>query len=186
MRARAERGFTLVEVMIVIAVIGIMTGLMAPSLLGALPGMRASGAARDVLSDMRLARTMAVDKGVPAIVDFDAPASTHYRVYLDRDGDGTYTTGTDTMIREVTLTDEYKGVALKSNDGSAPADGVDLDGVGSNSITFRTNGSANGSGAAYVMPAADAGGRSDRNRRVRVVAATGNVRIENFDGSNWE
>ena len=181
-----NRGFTLVEVMIVIAIIGVMVGLVTPSLLGAIPGMRASGAAREILFDLRLARTLAIEKGVRAVVEFDAPSSTHYRLFQDNNADGAYTAGTDTLVKEVTLVDRYKAIALKSNDGTAPADGVDLDGAGSNSITFRTNGSASGSGAVYVMPSTDAGTRNDRNLRVRVISSTGNVRTETYDGSIWQ
>ena len=182
-----QQGFTLVEVLIVIAIIAIMSGVVAPSLLGAIPGIRVSGAARDVLSDFRMARTLAVDRGFPVIVEFDAPSNTHYRMYVDRNRDGSYTSGTDTLVKEVTLTNEYKSIILKSNDGAAPADGVDLDGTGGDSIAFQPNGSASGTGAVYLMPSRDSGGsRNDRNRRVWVVAATGNVRIENYNGSVWQ
>jgi prepilin-type N-terminal cleavage/methylation domain-containing protein len=185
MRRRGVEGFTLVELMIVLAILAILGTVATPNLLSAVPGIRTAGASRQVLADFRLARTLAIDKGVPAVVEFDDPAAGHYRVFLDQDGDTAYTAGTDTWLREANLGDQYKGVVLKSNDAAAPADGVDLDGADANVIVFRLNGTASGSGAVYLMPGQDAGTRSDRNRRVRVIRATGNVQIENYDGSNW-
>jgi prepilin-type N-terminal cleavage/methylation domain-containing protein len=185
MRREPDNAFTVIELMITLTIIAIILGLGAPSLLNALPGLRVSGAARQVLADMRLARVRAVERGTPMGVEFDAPGSSHYLLYRDDDGNDAYSV-TDESIKQVTLTDEYENVALKSNDGSAPADGVDLDGAGANGVVFRTNGSASGSGSVYLMPVNDAVTNHDRNRRVRVVAPTGNVRIESYDGTVWE
>jgi len=186
-----DAGFTLVEVMIVVAIVAILATIGTPALLNAMPGMRASGAARQVLSDFRLARTLAVERGVDAGISFDAPSATHYFIYMDNDDDGTFSAGDET-VKETTLTDEYKAVAFKSNDSSAPTDGVDLDGAGGNSISFEPRGSATGSGSVYLMPSGDVGlgsgaaNYSDRNFRVRIISATGNTQLQTWDGSSWE
>ncbi len=184
-------GFTLVEAMIVIAIIGILLGIGAPALLGALPGFRSSGAAREVLMDLRRARTKSVETGEPVVVEFGvngagASAAGTYVVAIDRPNGGTppngdYDAGVDTLLREVTLSDEYNGVAFGSSAAST-ADGVEL---ADNRVTFRPNGSASGSGEVYLMPGTDTGGRTDRNRRVRLQAATGNLRLESYDGG-WQ
>lgn len=187
MRTAARNGFSLVETMIVLAIVGLMVGIVAPSLLGALPGMRASGAARQVLSDFRYARTYAVDKGFPVVVEFTAPPTAQYQLFQDRNANQVYNSGTDVLLKQETLTTSYTGITLKSNLSGTPSDGVDLDGSGGNVVGFNTNGTASGSGAVYLMPATDAGtSRNDRNRRVRVVQATGTVVIESPSGSNWQ
>jgi len=189
-----NQGFTLVELVIVIAIIGVMLGLGAPALLGALPGMRASGAARELLADVRQARTLAVEKGVDVLVKFNVdksnnPAAGTYIVAVDVTDNGDFDPGTDELVAERTLGDTYEGLAFSTSDPAAGAatvaTGVDLG--GGSIIVFEPRGSTTASGSVYLMPAADAGGRTDRNRRVTVVTtATGNARIERLEGGIWQ
>ena len=187
MRTRAERGFSLVELMITIAIIGLAAGVVTPALLSSLPAMRTSAAAREVLSDCRYARTYAVEKGLSVVLDFDSAPTPHYRLFQDKNANNTYESATDTMLKQVDLTASYSGITLKSSVSGTPSDGVDLNGAGANWVRFNTNGTANSSGSVYVMPSADAGTtRTDRNRRVRVVQYTGSVSIESYSGGSWQ
>jgi Tfp pilus assembly protein FimT len=173
--------------MVVIALIGIMAGVGAPALLQALPSMRTSGATRQVLSDLRLARTQAVDKGIAATVLF-TPGTKTYVVFLDADADGVLDAG-ETTVKTVDLTRDFTGIGFGSSAETltgAAADGVTLDDAGANFVTFNTNGSASSAGALYLMPTADAGGRKDRNQRVTVTAATGNLLSQRYQGTAWE
>ncbi|HSH68561.1 MAG TPA: GspH/FimT family protein [Deferrisomatales bacterium] len=171
MKRRARAGFTLVEAMIVIAIIAIMLAVSAPSLLAGLPGLRVNGAARQVLSDLRLARTLAVEKGAVAVVTFSGTST--YALTQDQDGDGTAET-----IKTVVLGDDYSNIQFGTNVGGT-SDTLAA-------VTFRTNGSASAGGGVYLRP----GGDTDtaRNRRVGLVAATGNLRIEQYNTatSAWE
>lgn len=182
---RAARGFSLVELMIVLAVIGLMAGLVAPQLLDALPGMRVSGAARQVLGDLRLARTRAIERGLPVVVKF-TPAAGSYVIALDETPNDDVDAG-ETVIRRAALTDEYTEVEFRSNVAGAPASGVNLAGGVADAITFLPNGSARESGEVYLRPKRDAGtARADRNRRIQIILATGNVRIQTWDGAAWK
>jgi type IV fimbrial biogenesis protein FimT len=53
---KRESGFTLVEVMIVVAVFGIMAAIAIPSFMKLLPGMRLNGATREVMGALMKAR----------------------------------------------------------------------------------------------------------------------------------
>jgi len=187
MKRPPQSGFTLVEAMIVVAIIAIMLAIGTPALLGSLPGMRVNGAAREVLSNLRLARTLAIERGTPVVVHFHTPATNNYVLAYDTNNNGQFDAGTDELIQEVDLPATYSGIAFTSNVAGTPGDGVNLDSGVANEVTFRSNGSASESGEVYLAPAADSGTtRYDRNRRVRLVGGTGNARTENYAGGIWQ
>lgn len=67
---KKERGFTLVEMMMIIAIIGILTAVSVPNFLVWLPGWRARSAARDLYSNMHLARMSAIKNRQDCTVTF--------------------------------------------------------------------------------------------------------------------
>jgi prepilin-type N-terminal cleavage/methylation domain-containing protein len=71
-RGTKTAGFTLVEVMIVVALIGVLSALGAPLLDGFFANLRLQGAARDTADLLRLARIEAIRTGQPHIVFFSA------------------------------------------------------------------------------------------------------------------
>ena len=66
----AHKGFTLVEMLIVVAVIGILLGVAATTLLRALPDYRLRSAARELLFDLQKARLEAVKRNRTVLVEF--------------------------------------------------------------------------------------------------------------------
>ncbi|MBE0618613.1 MAG: prepilin-type N-terminal cleavage/methylation domain-containing protein, partial [Proteobacteria bacterium] len=68
---RSDRGFTLVELMITVALIGALAGLGVPYLLASLPNIRVNAAVRQIVGDFRLAKTLAVERGVDCFLVFD-------------------------------------------------------------------------------------------------------------------
>jgi prepilin-type N-terminal cleavage/methylation domain-containing protein len=72
--ARAVRAFTLVELLLVLAILGILTAVTVPSLVRSLRGNRLRAAARQVMMAGRYARSMAVMKQttMELVLDLDA------------------------------------------------------------------------------------------------------------------
>jgi len=75
---RALLGFTLAELMVTLAVVGIVTALAAPSLSGFIERLRLSGAAELAYSQLTFARNEAVKRSKPIFVSFEADGSPNW------------------------------------------------------------------------------------------------------------
>ncbi|GAB4280455.1 MAG: hypothetical protein Kow0092_36080 [Deferrisomatales bacterium] len=164
-----RRGLTLVELMVALAVLGILAGVAVPYLLGNLPTYRVNGAARQVLGDLRLARTLAVEHGIQAFVAFDV-AQRRYTVGLDTDEDESWDPARDETVKTVDLRELYPGIEFGSQGGDTVTF-TSPDAV----ARFTADGTSQG-GSVFLRPEGDTSG--ERDRAVVVSATTGRVRIE--------
>ena len=78
-------GFSLIELMTVIAIIGMMSAIAAPSLLRSLPEKQLKNAARNLYADMQKARLLAVKENRKIYIRFDDTGNFYYFVYKDTD-----------------------------------------------------------------------------------------------------
>lgn len=77
---RLERGFTLVDMLVVIAIVGTVSAIAVPSMMGAIDRMRLGQSAREVERELQIAKSRAVAKGRPVRIRFNCPSVGQYRI----------------------------------------------------------------------------------------------------------
>ncbi len=81
-----QAGFTLIESLVVVAVIGILVLISAPAFLKMINRFKLTGTTREVTSLMQAARQEAIKMNAPAQVNYDATSNSFFAfVDLDRD-----------------------------------------------------------------------------------------------------
>jgi len=182
---KGNAGFTLVELLVVIAIMSI-TFAAIPAFRDWQTISKTNTAARVLSSDLRLARSMAVDRNHDVVVTFDT-ATNSYAVYSDTAGDGP---DVSDMVKSKTLESIGKGVIFDSTSGNGIG-GVPITSpvmLGNTSdpihVIMKPNGEAINVGAIYLVHRADlASMKSDRNRAVQVLK-TGRIRMMRSDTTN--
>ena len=82
---RKDSGFSLIEVMTVIAIIGVIAAIAVPLMIGSRGGANLRGAVQNLKGDIQLAKMKAVQESGAVAVLF---SDNGYRVFLDRDNPG--------------------------------------------------------------------------------------------------
>jgi len=149
--AGSDKGFSLVEVLIVLAIMLVFTGTALPNFINLSSRARLKSAARDVVSNMQRARASAIRDRNSWALHFDTATGT-YRILSGSGGDGTWTDGNETVVDTVALADT-NGVSFGSGHGARPDEpSADLsDGVSfsNNVVVFSPDGTS-ASGTVYL------------------------------------
>ena len=102
-----QRGFTLIELMVTIAVVFALGTLAAPNFVDWVARVRNTGYANQLVGDLSLARSESATRGATVTVcarktdtscDADGNWATGWLVFVDTDGNGTIDAG-DTLVR---------------------------------------------------------------------------------------
>ena len=200
-RRHSQRGFTLIELMIVLAILA-LAGFSIPALDVYLPGYRAKTAARDLVSQLQMARLRAIAKNKRHTLSVDAAAKT---ITLTEEGNAvpvTIFTFGDTPPA-VPKGPHFKGVVIGRTDGyGAPPDS--LSGNAAYPVTFTTpggatietsleflpSGASTRGGEIYLFPSSTRPGMRESNNYAVQVQRPGLIRVfRHFDtaaaGGEW-
>lgn len=154
-----NKGFTMIEMMVIVVVIGIIATLSLPGFGKIMDRLKLKTAGRDVVSAMRFARSAAVSQKDQFGVYFDQSART-FLVFKDiaNQSSFTYDVGADSVI-------QIKKLPRNVNFGYTSIPGP--------AIIFKPNGSAYTSGQVYMSSY----GQYEGYLTVDVLGSTGRVKI---------
>ena len=134
---RKDTGFSLLELMTVMAIVAILSAIAVPSLFQWLPKHRVGNAAREVKSTLEFARSRAISRNTKVRVDFDWDDDNLTVVEVIEDPPGTFV---DTTLR----------IRQLPGDVDMQANGL----VGS-AVTFNGHGFASQGGGVVVVNTSD-------------------------------
>jgi len=101
-----QKGLTLVELLIVIAILAVLSAIAIPQMGGMLDAYRLNGAVRVVWSDLQNAKMTAVKENKSVRVDFTSPSYNFVRV------------DTGAVIFSRNLSHDYSNVTIKNGSGN--------------------------------------------------------------------
>lgn len=176
-----EKGFTLIEMLMAIAIVGIILATAAPNFSKWKEKHQIDGQAQKVYFDLLLARTTAVKTNNNVLVTFNTTAET-YTVHDDTDSNGTQDAGE--AVKTVTLEEDIQfafNTGVSDIDGNVVTSSVSFG--GSQTVTFDSRGQASSSGSVFMLHRNDIGLTSDRARTISVLEATGAVDYWSYDST---
>ncbi len=161
-RFYSKRGFTLLEMMAVVVIIGIMAAIGIPTFDSAIKKVRFKSDANMILSGLRKARSQAISKRMQCGVKFDENSNV-FSVFEDQDSPENFTFDIgDSSIVVDTLGRGIQGMATTFTD---------------NTIFFFPDGTASISGTVTGMAT---WGENSAKVQISVLAATGRVKVDSL------
>jgi type II secretion system protein H len=123
-RLKNQSGFSLIEMMVVVAIIGIMAAIAIPNFQGMMQRGKLKAAGREITMDLLLARFQAISTGSSVQVDFNSGAGS-----WTIPAKGTFSFGQR----------NYFGIVFQHSSGD-PIQFKDKDGNVCDSVTFKSDG----------------------------------------------
>ena len=128
-----NKGFTLMELMIVIAIIAILAAVVIPNFIGWIPERRVAVAAQDILQGLQKSRSKAIMTNSRVVFDLGVNAE-NFIAYVDEDASGGQDPGELTIVNR----DMPAGIDLSANlAGAVTSITFDNQGIPDTSGTIR-------------------------------------------------
>ncbi len=181
------RGYSLLELMLVLGLGATLSAAAVPEYLTALDDVRASGAARHIAGRLQRARMEAVMRSARVGIKFTQTGSTYsYAVYVDGNRNGVLTAdiqhGVDRLVVAAErLPDQFPGVEFGAVPGLPPVDpggtapGSDPIRLGSGNLASFSALGTSSSGTVYIRS------RRGAQYAVRIFGETGRTRLLKFE-----
>ena len=171
---RGSRGFTLVEMLAAISVLGVLSAVAASSFRAQIPALRTRGAALQVAGDMNQARFAAIREG--RLYDYMPLEGTSYQI---RRADGL---GGMEVVKEVDIDRDFPHVFFGRTGVEDDPYGNPIAGsVPGAPILFHSNGLVQNGAGVFIETVT---GDGPAQRAVTVTAA-GRIRVWRYDGEEW-
>jgi type IV fimbrial biogenesis protein FimT len=174
-RPRRPHGFTLIELMVTLAIAAILMFLAVPSFVSFQKNAQLTSAANSLLAAINAARGEAMKRGMSAMVvptNNGSDWKTGWVVFVDKDNSRTYTdTGDNTVLTQASLPSGVSIIGNNTAAGSKPYIMFDASGYSKTKT--------GGFGALSISFARTDVGTADQYRQTRrlIIASTGRVRM---------
>jgi len=113
-RSRANRGFSLIEAVIVLFILSITAAAVVPNLISWRAGMRLQGTINELLGDLQAAKTLAAKHNTTVAVEFE-PAENQYQItYMNSDGQ-TIALKQETLPPEIRIDSSHPDYTLNNH-----------------------------------------------------------------------